>query len=149
MKRIAFFELEPWEKDHLKKKLQGFKLDFYDGTLEKKDWPKIRAADALVVFIYSPVPASILGTAPKLKFVSTMSTGFDHVDVAGLKKKGVTVCNVPEYGSNTVAEHTFALLLSLSRFIPASVERTKKGDFNLEGLRGWDLAGKTIGIIGT
>ncbi|MBI3034501.1 hydroxyacid dehydrogenase, partial [Candidatus Woesearchaeota archaeon] len=64
------------------------------------------------------------------------------------KKRNITVCNVPFYGENTVAEHTFALILALSRKIIEGAERTRKGDFSLDGLRGFDLKGKTIGIVG-
>ncbi|MBI5225725.1 hydroxyacid dehydrogenase [Candidatus Micrarchaeota archaeon] len=148
MTRIAFFELEPWEKAFFQKRLKGFNLDFVDGHLGAKTATKAKNADAISVFIYSKIDTDVLSKLPKLKLIATQSTGFDHVDVKAAKGKGITVCNVPEYGSNTVAEHTFALLLSLSRKIPESTERTRKGDFRLDGLRGFDLCGKTIGIIG-
>jgi D-lactate dehydrogenase len=80
--------------------------------------------------------------------ITTRSTGFDHIDLAGAKEKKIIVCNVPFYGENTVAEHTFALILALSRRLPESVDRAKKGDFSLDGLRGFDLKGKTLGIVG-
>jgi len=148
MPKIAFFELEPWEAEYLKGKLRGFQVDCFNHSLSVKDLPALKAADAIGVFIYSPVTAKLIEKLPKLKLVATLSTGFDHVDLKACKKRGIKVCNVPEYGSRTVAEHTFALLLSLSRKIPQSAERTKRGGFGLEGLRGVDLAGKTIGIIG-
>ncbi len=148
MKTIAFFDVEPWEAAFFRKKFRGHKLSFSGKQLGEKDIPKMKKADALVVFIYSKIGAKALTRLPKLRFIATLSTGYDHIDTAACKRRGITVSNVPEYGSNTVAEHTFALLLSLSRRIPQSIERTKKGDFSLEGLRGWDLAGKTIGIIG-
>tara|TARA_Y100000294_G_C8477870_1_gene305474 strand:- start:135 stop:947 length:813 start_codon:yes stop_codon:yes gene_type:complete len=85
---------------------------------------------------------------PKLKLIVTRSTGFDHIDMHECKKRGITVCNVPFYGENTVAEHAFALILSISRKICPSVARTRNQDFNYEGLRGFDLKGKTLGIIG-
>ncbi len=148
MKRIAFFDLEPWEAHYLKRHLRGFKVDGNTSGLTEKNVAQAKNADAIGVFIYSPVTDKLLQKLPNVKLVVTLSTGYDHVDLAACRKHKVTVCNVPEYGSNTVAEHTFALLLSLSRRIPQSAERTKKGDFRLDGLRGFDLAGKTIGIIG-
>jgi D-lactate dehydrogenase len=78
-----------------------------------------------------------------------MSTGFDHVDLDACRKKNVVACNVPAYGDNTVAEHAMALLLAIARKLVPSIERTRKGDFSLDGLRGFDLKGKTLGIIGT
>jgi len=78
-----------------------------------------------------------------------MSTGFDHIDLEACKSKNVIASNVPAYGENTVAEHAICLLLALTRKLVPSVERTRKGDFSLEGLRGIDLKGKTLGILGT
>lgn len=78
-----------------------------------------------------------------------MSVGTDHIDLELTASRHITVSSVPAYGPNTVAEHTVALLLALSRNIVASVERTKEGVYEYAGLTGWDLAGKTIGVIGT
>ena len=85
---------------------------------------------------------------PNLKFVTTMSTGFDHIDLATCKSKKIPVSNVPFYGENTVAEHTMALILSLSRHIPKSIEKMQHYDFDLSDVRGFDLKGKTLGLIG-
>jgi D-lactate dehydrogenase len=75
--------------------------------------------------------------------------GFDHIDTAVCKERGIVVSNVPTYGAHTVAEHTFALMLVVSRKIIPSVERAKRGDFSSVGLTGFDLFGKTLGVIGT
>jgi D-lactate dehydrogenase len=80
--------------------------------------------------------------------ISTRSTGFDHIDLKECSERNITVCNVPFYGENTVAEHTFALILALSRNIHKTYVRTIINNFSLEGLRGFDLKGKTIGIVG-
>jgi D-lactate dehydrogenase len=71
------------------------------------------------------------------------------MDLEACRRKGILVCNVPVYGENTVAEHTFALILSLSRMIHDSYERTRQGDFTCEGVRGFDLNGKVLGVLGT
>ncbi len=149
MASIAFFELEPWEKDYFKAKLKKHSLAFIDAPLSSKTADAAKGADILAVFVWSKVDAAILKSLPKAKFVTTMSTGFDHIDLKACAARGVVASNVPAYGSNTVAEHAFALLLAISRKILPSVERTRRGDFSLEGLRGFDLEGKTIGIVGT
>ncbi len=149
MAKIAFFELEKWEEKLARKKLGRHQLRFSEKPLTGADVAKIRDADAIAVFIYSAMNESILSKLPRLKFIATMSTGFDHIDMAACKKRGIKVSNVPFYGENTVAEHTFALILALSRHLPESAERTRRGDFTLDGLRGFDLKGKTIGVIGT
>ncbi len=149
MAKIAFFELEKSEEKIIKKQLRRHQLRFFEKPISSYDIAKIRDADAIAVFIYSGITGQILSKLPKLKFIATMSTGFDHIDIAACKKRGITVSNVPFYGENTVAEHTFALILALSRHLIQSVERTRRGNFLLDGLRGFDLKGKTIGVIGT
>ena len=146
--KITFFELEPWQKDLLKTKLQKHKLNFVDEDLSIKNVSKAKDSEIICIFIYSEVNKQILDKLPKLKAVITMSTGFDHIDVKECNRNNIRVLNVPFYGANTVAEHTFALILSLSRKIPQSYDRTKNANFNLDGLRGFDLKGKTIGIVG-
>ena len=149
MARIVFYEIEDWEKDYVRERLQGYDLAFYNERLDEKNIRTARDADALGIFIYSEITKEVIDSIPNLKLVATMSTGYDHIDLKNAKEKGIEVCNVPSYGENTVAEHTFALILALSRKIIESAERTKRGDFSLEGLRGFDLKGRIIGIIGT
>ncbi|MBS3113770.1 hydroxyacid dehydrogenase [Candidatus Woesearchaeota archaeon] len=145
---IAFFELESWEKEYLLKNLKNCQLKFVDEHLNENNVNQIKDADAIGVFIYSIVNKKILDNLPNLKLITTLSTGFDHIDLKECKKRKITVCNVPHYGENTVAEHTFALILNLTRKIHKAYERTVRGDFSIEGLRGIDLQGKTIGVIG-
>ncbi len=147
MAKITFFELEPWEKDYIKEHLKGHELVFVDQKLEEKNAPG--DADVVAIFIYSQVNDAVLKKMQNVKLVATMSTGFDHINLDACKKKSVVACNVPAYGDNTVAEHAMALLLAIARKLVPSVERTRKGDFSLEGLRGFDLKGKTMGIVGT
>ena len=107
-----------------------------------------RDADAIGVFVFSPITAKILERFPQLKFIATLSTGYDHINLAACKSSGITVANVPTYGENTVAEHTFALILALMKKLIPSIDRARRGDFSLQGLRGADLQGKTIGVVG-
>ena len=149
MVKIAFFSVEPWEADYIKEHLKGHEMVFYEEGLQDKNVELAKDADAVAIFIYSQMTKDMLAKLPKAKFITTMSTGFEHIDLEACRKKNIVASNVPSYGENTVAEHGMALLLALSRKIIPSVERTRKGDFSLEGLRGFDLQGKTIGIIGT
>lgn len=147
--KIAFFEIEPWEIEYLKPRLAKFDLLFFEQKLEKKITKNIPQVNIISPFIYSRLDKNILSNLPNLKYISTRSTGFDHIDVKFCHKRNILVSNVPTYGENTVAEHTFTLILALSRKICQSWERTKKGDFSLDNLRGFDLKGKTLGIVGT
>ena len=146
--KIAFFEIKGWEKKYLRRKLKGHYLEFYKEPLDLENAKKIRDFDIISVFIYSKINQQIIRKLPKLKLVVTRSTGFDHIDLKGCKSKKITACNIPFYGEHTVAEHTFALILSLSRNIHKSYMRTIRDDFSIDGLEGFDLKGKTLGVVG-
>lgn len=145
--KIAFFEIEEWEEKFLKDKLHGHEISFATDPITLET-PALDTIEILSVFIYSKVDKELLEKMPALKMIVTRSTGFDHIDIEACKARNIIVTNVPEYGTQTVAEHTFALLLALSRKIVQSVERTQKSDFSLDGLRGFDLYKKTLGVVG-
>jgi D-lactate dehydrogenase len=147
--KVAFFEVDDREEKFLKNKLKGYFLKFSKEALNSENAQQIKDFDAVSVFVYSKVDEQTIQEIPGLKFIVTRSTGFDHIDIEACKERGVTVCNVPSYGENTVAEHTFALILSLSRNICKVCIRRFEHDFSIEGLEGFDLKGKTIGVIGT
>lgn len=147
--KIAFFEIEGWEKEYISKRLGESEFLFSEDVLSLENIDKVSDCNIISPFIYSKINKDILDKLPNLKFIATRSTGFDHIDINIAKEKGISISNVPSYGENTVAEHTFALILALSRKIFPSIERTKRGDFSLDGLRGFDLKGKTIGIVGS
>ncbi len=146
--KIAFFEIKDWEKKYIKNKLKGNKLKFFKEPLNAENVKEIRNFDIVSVFIYSKINKKMISKLPKLKLITTRSTGFDHIDLKECKKKNIVVCNVPFYGENTVAEHTFALILSISRNIHKAYVRTMRGDYSIEGLKGFDIKGKTLGVIG-
>lgn len=147
--KVAFFELHEWEEQHLRRCLEAeYELLVFRRPLDEADLPQLRDVVVLSPFIYSKLTAERLAQLPSLKLVATRSTGYDHVDVAECSRRGITVCNVPYYGENTVAEHTFALILALSRKVHEAFVRVRAGNFSLEGLRGFDLKDKTIGVIG-
>ena len=146
--KIAFFEVEDWQKDYLKGKLSGNELSFFAEPLFLDNINFAADCPIISPFIYSQINKDILQKLPDLKIIATRSTGFDHIDIQTAKENKVAVCNVPFYGENTVAEHTFALILALSRKLVDSVQRARTGDFTLDGLRGFDLKAKTLGIVG-
>ncbi len=143
-----FFGVFPAVKDYLKENLNDFHVSLEEKELLSPD-ELDSTTDVLGVFVGSKVDKTVFDRLPKLKLIVTMSTGFDHIDLDEAKKRKVPVCNVPTYGENTVAEHAMALLLALSRKLFPSVKRVKEGSFNYDGLRGFDLKGKTVGVIGT
>ncbi len=145
---IAFFEIQPWEQATLEERFAGHKLSFFDRTLETTDLEALQECEVLSVFIYSQIDAATIKKLPHLKLIVTRSTGFDHIDLEAAAARNILVSNVPSYGENTVAEHTFSLILALSRNIHKSHVRRLNNDFSIEGLEGFDLKGKTIGVVG-
>ncbi len=148
--KVVCFELNTWEENYLRARL-GDAIELVaepSGLVPDQIPPVVREATVISPFIHSRIDASVLDHCPQLKLVATRSTGFDHIDVEACAARGVTVCNVPFYGENTVAEHTFALILALSRKVHEAFVRVRAGDFSLDGLRGFDLKGKTIGVVG-
>jgi D-lactate dehydrogenase len=146
MATIAFFDVHDWEKAHLKKKLSAHKCLFFSESLTKAHLSKIKDVDALSLFVHSQLPNDIIDALPKLKLIALRATGFDNVDLLYCAKKNIAVCNVPFYGANTVAEYTFALLLTISRRMHDTCKCVGMKDFTQH--TGFDLQGKTIGIIG-
>lgn len=148
--QIVFLEVEPWEETFLKELCPSlWRTRFYPDEADRIAVDHIDGAEILSVFIYSDLDAALLGRLPNLKMIATRSTGTDHIDTVFCRKNGIVVGNVPTYGANTVAEHAFGLILSLSRKIYQARTRTIHGDFSFRGLQGFDLMGKVLGVIGT
>ena len=147
--KIGFFEIEQWEADYVKQRLSGIEFFFSEEKLNKDNLPSQKDFDAVSVFVGSDVKKEVIDNFPNLKLLTTRSTGFDHIDLNEVKNKSVRTGYVPGYGDNTVAEFAFALLLNFSRKIFEAVRRVKQDEnFSFDGLQGFDLNGKTIGIVG-
>jgi len=146
--RLALFECEPHEREFFERHLTGHELTFFADPLSETTAREATEAEAVSVFVYSQVNESVLSWLPHVKLVTTRSMGFNHIDLAACVAHGITVAYVPAYGERTVAEHTMALILALSRKIFQAYERTEKGVFDYRGLTGFDLYGKTIGLVG-
>ncbi len=147
---IVYFYNEEWEKQYVTEKLVDENVTFLLGCIQ--DHPEYRNddAEAIAIFVNSHVGKEEMDRFPKLKFIAARSTGFDHIDIAEATARGIVVSNVPTYGENTVAEQAFALLLTLSRKIYDSYKQIEQdGNFGKAGLTGFDLKGKTIGVLGT
>jgi D-lactate dehydrogenase len=146
--KIAFFEVGKWEKDRYRTRLRDVETAFSHETVQETDLDGLTDSWGISVFIYSHLTSDTLRKFPELKLIATRSTGFDHIDIEFCKKNKIHVVNVPFYGENTVAEHTFALILALSRNVHKAYCRTIRQDFSLEDLQGFDLKRKTLGVIG-
>jgi len=146
---VIAFEIEDWEADAFRELGHAFNVTTTIEPLRADNVVKHADAEAISTFINSQLGRDVLEKFHDLKLITTRSTGFDHIDIEYCNANGITVCNVPEYGSNTVAEHVFGLLLTISHRLEEAIDRTRKGDFSPRGLQGFDLKGRTLGVIGT
>jgi len=147
MTTIHFFDANPQSEAAIRqitaKPLSGQELAFHAGPAEA-------LPDAVIIspFVTSRITAELIEAMPNLKLIACRSTGYDNVDLKAAAKHGVSVCNVPSYGENTVAEYAFGLILTLTRKIPQAIDQLKAGNTSHEALQGTDLMGKTLGILG-
>jgi len=148
--KLGFFEAESWEKEILEKELPDLEIYFTTERLTKENVKNFQDLDILSIFISSEIDKEIIDSLPNLKLITTRSTGYDHIDCEYCRSKGILVCNVPEYGTKTVAEWTIGLMLNLMRKIYYAIDQIKEIEsFDLKNLRGEELYGKTLGVIGT
>jgi D-lactate dehydrogenase len=144
---ITFYGIWPEMKEYVEQKMAKRSAVIFS---DKLSIDNVKAdTEILASFVESPVSKQILDKMPNLKLVATLSTGYDHIDLKECKRRKITVENVPTYGENTVAEQSMALLLGLTRKLFRSVKRVKEGRYDFHGLRGVDLSGKTVGVVGT
>jgi len=137
------------EASYLTQNLQNvIEVQAVTETLADTKIEHLKEIEVLIPFIHTKVGPAELEAMPKLRLIATRSTGYDHIDLAAAKERGIIVANVPGYGETAVAEFTFALMLTLSRKVHQAYARTQRGDYTLEGLRGFDLYHKTLGVVG-
>lgn len=147
--KVAVFETEEWEHEACLRLQPTHAVSCTHEPLNAKTASTHADAEIVSPFVNSKLTADVLGALPRLKLIATRSTGYDHIDLDYCKAQGIAVCNVPDYGDSTVAEHVFALLLAIARNLIEAVERTRHGNFTQSGLRGFELRDKTLGVIGT
>tara|TARA_R110002012_G_scaffold49919_5_gene129239 strand:+ start:545 stop:1543 length:999 start_codon:yes stop_codon:yes gene_type:complete len=151
--RIALFSAKPYDGTFFKRanKDKRHTLSFFEARLTEDTAPLAAQYDAVCAFVNDCLDASVLqqlhdgGT----RLVALRSAGFNHVDLTAADQLGITVARVPAYSPYAVAEHAVALLLSLNRQTYRAYNRVREGNFSLNGLLGFDLHGKTVGVIGT
>lgn len=150
---IAFFDTKPYDEASFNEKNKefGYELRYYKGHLNKNNVILTQGVDAVCIFVNDTGDAEVLRMMADngVKILALRCAGFNNVDLNAAAAVGITVVRVPAYSPYAVAEYTVALMLSLNRKIPRASWRTKDGNFSLHGLMGFDMHGKTAGIIGT
>jgi D-lactate dehydrogenase len=151
--KVAFFSTKPYDHQFFEAANQayGHELVFFEPRLTVETSPLAAGFPAICAFVNDELDVSVLAAVAKqgTRLIALRSAGFNHVDLAAAKNLRLTVLRVPAYSPYAVAEHTVALMLSLNRKVYRAYNRTREGNFALEGLLGFDMHGLTVGIIGT
>jgi D-lactate dehydrogenase len=151
--KVAVFSTKRYDRDFLTAANgeAGQELRFLEARLSLDSAPLARDSDAICAFVNDDLGAPVLKALAALgvRLVALRSAGFNHVDLPAARELGLTIARVPAYSPHAVAEHTIALILALNRKIHRAYNRVREGNFALDGLLGFDLHGKTVGVIGT
>ncbi len=151
--KITFFSAKPYDReffDRLNKSF-GFELEYFETHLGPHIIKAVDNTDAVCVFVNDKLDAQVLGelSLKGVKVVALRCAGFNNVDLEAAKKYGIKVCRVPAYSPEAVAEHAVAMLLTLNRKTHKAYNRVRDQNFSLNGLMGFNVNGKTIGVLGT
>jgi D-lactate dehydrogenase len=151
--RVAIFSAKSYERALLDELNAGHRheLVYFDTLLGRGTVSLAAGFPVVSVVVNDVVDHDVLKqlAAGGTKLVATRSTGFNHIDLGAARELGVKVVRVVDYSPNSVAEFTVGLLLALNRKIPRAYNRTREGNFELDGLMGFDLVGRTVAVIGT
>ncbi|MGM0832467.1 MAG: 2-hydroxyacid dehydrogenase [Pseudomonadota bacterium] len=151
--RVAVFSAKPYDQTFLTRANAAncHELSFFDARLVVDTAPLAKGFEGVCAFVNDHLHADVLEQLHNggTRLVALRSAGFNHVDLAAAERLGITVVRVPAYSPHAVAEHAVALVMSLNRMTFRAYNRVREGNFALDGLLGFDLHGKTVGIIGT
>jgi D-lactate dehydrogenase len=151
--RVAVFSARPYDRAHLDRAAArtGHELVYIDAHLDAATSQLARGFAVVSSFVNDRLDAAVLHAlaAGGTRLIALRCAGFNQVDLPAAAAAGIRVVRVPAYSPHAVAEHTLALMLALNRQIPRAVARVRDGNFALDGLVGFDLYGKTVGVVGT
>lgn len=153
MIKIAFFDTKSYDKEYFEeynKKNSNYEITYFESKLNKETAPLAKGYDAVCIFVNDEGDEQTLKILKEcgVKLIALRCAGFNNVDLKHVPE-GMTVVRVPVYSPYAVAEHATALLLSLDRKIYKSYQRAREYNFSLNGLLGFDINAKTVGVIGT
>ena len=150
--RVVVFSSKPYDRVFLGETNRGrHEFVFQEPRLTAETAPLARGADAVCLFVHDHADAPAVGTLGQLgvRGIALRCAGFNNVDLAAAARAGISVVRVPAYSPHGVAEHAVALLMTLNRRVHRAFNRVREGNFALDGLLGFDMHGKTVGVVGT
>lgn len=151
--KVTFFSSKPYDKEFFDKVNQdfNFELDYFETHLGPHILNVVDHSDAVCAFVNDTLNAEVLESLSTkgVKYIALRCAGFNNVDLEAAKRLGMRVCRVPAYSPEAVAEHAMAMILTLNRKTHKAYNRVREQNFSLNGLMGFNLYQKTIGVIGT
>lgn len=151
--QVAVYSTRPYDRNAIERANadQRHRFVFLEARLDATTLPTASGADAVCAFVNDHLDAGVLRGLQRLgvRLLVLRCSGFNHVDLAAAAELGIAVGRVPEYSPHAVAEYTAALVLTLNRKIHRAHARVREGNFSLDGLLGFDLHGRTVGVVGT
>lgn len=149
--KTTVYNISPYERPFLEEANDGkFELSYHKEKLSRETVSLAKGSEAIVIFANDDASAEVLEALKEegIKYIATRTMGIDHIDTDKAKELGIRVANVPHYSPHSVAEHTIALMLALNRKLIQANRKIRDYNFRLDGLVGFDMHGKTVGILG-
>jgi len=151
--KIALFSSMSYDVEYFSKALEGFdhEITHFETRLRTRTAHLAAGFDAVCVFVNDVVDRDTIGILKsyKVKAIALRCAGFNNIDLLAAREAGISVMRVPAYSPESVAEHALALILTLNRKTHKAYNRVREGNFSLERLTGFNVSGKTVGVIGT
>ena len=149
--KTAFFSIHSYDKEYFNKYNKEHELVFFEAALDEQTTNLAAGYKAVCVFVNDKLNATVLSQLAKqgVELIALRCAGYNNVNLASAKENNIIVVRVPAYSPHAVAEHAVALILTLNRKTHKAYNRVREGDFSLRKLTGFDLYGKTVGVIGT
>ena len=149
--KVAFFSVHSYDKEYFNRYNNEHELIFFEAALDEQTTNLAAGCQTVCVFVNDKLNPAVLSQLSKqgVRLVALRCAGYNNVNLASAKENNITVVRVPAYSPHAVAEHAVALILTLNRKTHKAYNRVREGDFSLRKLTGFDLYGKTAGIIGT
>lgn len=149
--KVAFFSVHSYDKEYFNRYNGEHQLVFFEASLNEQTTNLASGNDVVCVFVNDKLNAAVIAQLAQqgIKLIALRCAGYNNVDLASAKANNIKVVRVPAYSPHAVAEHAVALMMTLNRKTHKAYNRVREGDFSLRKLTGFDLYGKTVGVIGT
>ena len=148
--KLAFYSTQSYDKEYFNRYNPGHEINFLETSLREKTVKLITDETGVCVFVNDTLSAPVIFALKEkgIKLIALRCAGYNNVDLAAAAKAGIAVVRVPAYSPHAVAEHAIAMIMTLNRKTHKAYNRVREGNFSLDRLIGFDLFGKTVGVIG-